>query len=101
MGAEVGRDWRVHPSSLIPLCAPDEDAGSRELFVVPAEFTGVTCPYLDYRDAADDRSFDGERAYCEVAARFVQPMRADICNDRYTFDHESHCEIYRDHVGEE
>jgi hypothetical protein len=49
----------------------------------------------------DGRSFDEARAYCGVADEFVQPMRADVCNDRYDLDHASHCEIYRAHEGEE
>lgn len=56
----------------------------------------MTCPYLEYRASVDDASFDDERAYCTVADRFVQPMRADICNDRYALDHAQDCEIYRD-----
>ena len=55
------------------------------------------CPYLDYRDAAGEQSFEAARAYCTAAERFVQPMRADICNDRYDLDHAAHCEIFREH----
>ncbi|WP_135852773.1 hypothetical protein [Halorussus salinus] len=67
------------------------------------------CPYLEYRslsdgddeeapsetteEAADPHS---DRPYCTAADEFVQPMRADICNDRYDLDHEEDCEIYRD-----
>ncbi|WP_423999009.1 hypothetical protein ACOZ4I_09850 [Haloarcula salina] len=58
----------------------------------------MACPYLEYRDADGDASFDHERAYCTATASFVQPMRADICNDRYDLDHEPHCEIYRAHA---
>jgi hypothetical protein len=54
----------------------------------------MTCPYLDYRRESEGRTFDEARAYCTVAERFVQPMRADICNDRYELDHAEHCEIY-------
>ncbi|MFC7044183.1 hypothetical protein ACFQH6_01080 [Halobacteriaceae archaeon GCM10025711] len=57
----------------------------------------MTCPHLAYRRSAGDRSFDEPRAYCTVADRFVQPMRADVCNDRYDLDHADHCEIYRRH----
>lgn len=57
----------------------------------------MTCPYLEYRRRDGDRSFETARAYCTVADRFVQPMRADICNDRYDLDHRTHCEIYRGH----
>ncbi|MFC7214387.1 hypothetical protein ACFQO4_09895 [Saliphagus sp. GCM10025334] len=58
----------------------------------------MTCPFLEYRDEADGRQFDRPRAYCTAAERFVQPMRADICNDRYALEHEAHCEIYRAHA---
>ncbi|MBX0324698.1 hypothetical protein EGH21_16855 [Halomicroarcula sp. F13] len=62
----------------------------------------MPCPYLEYRDTSADQSFDEARAFCTVVEEFVQPMRADICNDRYALDHESHCEIYRAHAeGEE
>jgi hypothetical protein len=57
----------------------------------------VTCPHLDYRRTADDLTFDEPRAYCAVAETFVQPMRADVCNDRYELDHARDCEIYRAH----
>ncbi|MFP4590769.1 MAG: hypothetical protein ACLFMX_02205 [Halobacteriales archaeon] len=55
----------------------------------------MSCPHLRYRDADDRRTFDAERPYCVEAERFVQPMRADICNDRYGLHHESDCEIFR------
>jgi hypothetical protein len=54
----------------------------------------MSCPYLEYRSESDERSFDVERAYCTVVDRFVQPMRADICNDRYDLEHSSDCEYY-------
>lgn len=60
----------------------------------------MTCPYLEYRRVANELSFETERAYCGAAERFVQPMRADICNDRYGLDHERHCEIYREHADD-
>ncbi|WP_135822287.1 hypothetical protein [Halostella litorea] len=59
----------------------------------------MTCPYLEYRRGSGDRQFDAERAYCTAVDRFVQPMRADVCNDRYDLDHAAHCEIYREHEG--
>ena len=59
----------------------------------------MSCPYLEFLDNAGDRSFDRERPYCTAAGRFVQPMRADICSDRYDLSPEAHCEIYRDHEG--
>ncbi|MFB6236176.1 MAG: hypothetical protein ABEH81_15625 [Halopenitus sp.] len=54
----------------------------------------MTCPYLAYRRATDDQEFDTERAYCTASDQFVQPMRADICNDRYDLSHAEHCQIY-------
>ncbi|WP_290814888.1 hypothetical protein [Halovivax sp.] len=58
----------------------------------------MACPYLEYRDANGDLTFDEARAYCTAADRFVQPLRADICNDRYELEHATHCEIYRAHA---
>lgn len=60
----------------------------------------MVCPYLEYRRESDGKQFDHERAYCTAAERYVQAMRADICNDRYDLDHGEHCEIYREHTGE-
>jgi hypothetical protein len=60
----------------------------------------MSCPYLEYRRESGDDQFDHSRAYCTAADRFVQQMRADICNDRYELDHETHCEIYREYAGE-
>lgn len=60
----------------------------------------MTCPYLAYRSAAGDLEFGTERAYCTAAELFVQPMRADVCNDRYELDHEADCEIYREQAGD-
>lgn len=57
------------------------------------------CPYLEYRRKSGDRKFETERAYCAVADRFVQPMRADICNCRYGLQPDEACEIYRRHEG--
>ncbi|MWV39297.1 hypothetical protein [Natrialba sp. INN-245] len=54
----------------------------------------MACPYLAYRTQAGDAQFDEARAYCTAADRFVQAMRADICNDRYGLAHDEHCEIY-------
>jgi hypothetical protein len=56
----------------------------------------MTCPYLDYRDSDEDHEFDSERPYCTVAEAFVSPMKADICNDRHQFHHESDCELFPD-----
>jgi hypothetical protein len=60
----------------------------------------VTCPHLEYRRESGDEQFDRPRAYCAVSEQFVQPMRADICNDRYDLDHTTDCEVYREHTTE-
>jgi hypothetical protein len=57
----------------------------------------MTCPHLEYRDADVG---DEPRAFCTVVSEFVQPMRADICNDRYELHHAAHCEIYRERERE-
>ncbi|WP_424018362.1 hypothetical protein ACOZ4N_02570 [Halorientalis pallida] len=54
----------------------------------------MVCPYLAYRREDAEHSFDTDRAYCTAAETFVQPMRADICNDRHDLDHATDCEIY-------
>ncbi|MFB6176535.1 MAG: hypothetical protein ABEI99_05220 [Halobaculum sp.] len=59
----------------------------------------MACPHLDYRSDGEDTSFDTPRAYCTVTEQFVQPMRADICNERYDLDPAEDCEFYRDHHG--
>lgn len=56
----------------------------------------MTCPYLDYRSEAEGKAFETPRAYCRIEERFVQPMRADLCNGRYDLSH-AECEIYLDH----
>ncbi len=56
---------------------------------------GMACPYLAYRRGDDDRTFDEQRAYCTAVDRFVQPLRADVCNDRHDLDHAAHCELFR------
>jgi hypothetical protein len=60
----------------------------------------MTCPYLEYRRADGDKEFDHERRYCGVTEEFVSPMKADICNDRFQFDHDCDCELYKEHVEE-
>lgn len=57
----------------------------------------MSCPHLDYRADADGKSFDEPRPYCTAAEEFVQPMRADICTDRFALNHETDCEIYLAH----
>jgi len=59
----------------------------------------MTCPLLEYRNKGDGRAFDAERAYCTAVDAFVQPMRADVCNDRYDLHHATDCEFYREHAG--
>ncbi|OVE86096.1 hypothetical protein [Natronolimnobius baerhuensis] len=61
----------------------------------------MSCPYLEYRQNADGHSFDTARAYCMVANQFVQPMRADICADRYDLAHDRNCEIFLEHADSE
>lgn len=61
----------------------------------------MSCPYLEYHRSSDGQQFDEQRAYCTAAGRFVQPMRADICNDRYELNHAKDCEIYRKHEGDD
>lgn len=58
----------------------------------------MTCPYLEYRQSDGEHDFDHERPYCSVTDEFVSPMKADICNDRFDFDHETDCEIFKHHV---
>ena len=57
----------------------------------------MTCPYLEYRDL-ETADTGVPRAYCTATAQFVQPLRADICNDRYELSHERDCEIYHAHA---
>jgi len=57
----------------------------------------MTCPHLEYRD--DGGRFETPRAYCGVADRFVEAMRADVCNDRYGLDHAADCEIFAAREG--
>ena len=59
----------------------------------------MTCRHLEYRESDGETEFETARAYCTVADQFVQPMRADICNERYGLDPAADCEIYRDHAG--
>lgn len=58
----------------------------------------MTCPFLEYRESSADREFDVARAYCTATNEFVQPMRADICNDRYDLAHADECEIFQAHA---
>jgi hypothetical protein len=58
----------------------------------------MSCPFLEYRSSDDEHEFDHERPYCTAKSEFVSPMMADICNDRDRFDHEEHCETYKDAV---
>jgi len=57
------------------------------------------CPHLEYRDGDGDVALDHQRAYCTVVERFVQPMRADVCNARHGLSPAAHCEFYRDQEG--
>jgi len=60
----------------------------------------MPCPLLEYRESDDDHSFDVARAYCTAIDAFVQPMRADVCNDRYDLHHADDCEFYRAHADD-
>ena len=60
----------------------------------------MTCPHLEYRTESNDRVFEVARAYCTVTEEFVEPVRADICNDRYDLAHDEHCEIFRANAEE-
>jgi hypothetical protein len=60
----------------------------------------MTCPFLVYRDLSEVDA-PAERAYCTAAGQFVQPLRADLCNDRYDLAHDEHCEIYLAHLEED
>ena len=55
---------------------------------------GDTCRHLEYRTEGDGHAFETPRAYCTVTDRFVQPMRADVCNARYDLEPERDCEWY-------
>ena len=60
----------------------------------------MTCPLLEYRRDGGDHSFETACAYCTATETFVEPMRADICNDRYDLHHAEDCEIYESHASE-
>ena len=60
----------------------------------------MTCPLLEYRRGDEDQTFETARAYCTATETFVEPMRADICNDRYDLHHADDCEIYEAHTSE-
>ncbi|WP_313695876.1 hypothetical protein [Halorarum halobium] len=59
----------------------------------------MTCPHLEYRDSHGEREFETARAFCTVTDTFVQPVRADICNERYDLDPEADCKYFREHAG--
>lgn len=60
----------------------------------------MTCPYLEYRRTDGEHEFESERPFCTVESEFISPMKADICNDRFDFDHDCDCEIFKAHVEE-
>ena len=60
----------------------------------------MTCPYLEYQRSDGDSDFDHDRPLCTVEEEFVSPMKADICNDRFDFEHGCDCEIFKEHVEE-
>jgi len=57
----------------------------------------MTCPDLKSRNEANGEEFDVERAYCTETGEFVEPIRADICNDRYNLAHNNHSESFPGH----
>ena len=59
----------------------------------------MVCPYLDRRREGAEQTFAEARPYCAVVESFVQPMRADICAERYGLDPARHCEFYREREG--
>lgn len=61
---------------------------------------GDRCPYFEYRQL-EGTDTETPRGYCNAAEQFVQPMRADICNGRYGLFHETDCEIYQAHAGDD
>ncbi len=60
----------------------------------------MACPHLDYRRGDGEHEFDHERPYCTATDEFVSPMKADVCNDRFEFDHARHCDVYRAHADD-
>jgi len=60
----------------------------------------MSCPFLSYRTTGDGHEFDVARAYCTATDAFVQPMRADVCNDRFALDHATDCEIFLAHADD-
>lgn len=59
----------------------------------------MVCPYLERRREGAGARFAEARPYCAVVDSFVQPMRADICAERYGLDPAAHCEYYREREG--
>lgn len=57
----------------------------------------MPCPFLTER-VLEEVSADVPRPYCTAAESFVQPLRADICRDRYELTHSTDCEIYHEHA---
>nr|WP_225917737.1 3-keto-5-aminohexanoate cleavage protein [Halobaculum rubrum] len=74
------------------------DRHSASAAVSPGERDDGMCPHLEYRREGDGRTFDNRRAYCAIAEEFVSPMKADVCNGRFHFHHEEHCDVYREHA---
>jgi hypothetical protein len=64
------------------------------------DMVDMTCPHLEYRRESDEQAFEVARAYCTAAETFVEPVRADICNNRYDLAYDDHCEIFQAHTEE-
>ena len=54
----------------------------------------MVCPHLEYRRTDDELELDHERPTCAITDSFVSPVQADVCNDRFDFDHADMCDIY-------
>lgn len=74
-----------------------EDSRGANAFGAGSRGLDMACPHLEFRESAGERTFDRARPFCTAAEAFVQPMRADICSERYGLEPSEHCEIYRDH----
>lgn len=54
----------------------------------------MACHYLEFREADAGTTFEHARPFCTAVEQFVQPMRADICSERYGLTPDEHCEFY-------
>ena len=81
---------------------PSSAAATRDFKTLSAVRIDMTdrCPLLEYRSEHGDRAFEVDRAFCTAVDRFVQPMRADICNGRHGLSYATDCEFYDNYHGE-